>query len=930
MDQKVVRKIGKYEIVAELGQGGMGVVYKARDPFIGRLVALKTITPELVSDPEILKRFYREAQSAGTLQHPNIVTIYDLGEADGRPYIAMEFVEGESLQNIINRRARIPLAAKLKLVQQFCEGLGHAHKHGFVHRDVKPANILVTHDGNVKVVDFGIVHWESTDLTKAGTFLGTIHYASPEQINDGRVDSRSDLWSVTCVVYELIAYKKAFDGSNVADIVANVLTSEPEPLSRRCPGAPADLDMVMSKGLKKNIEERYQRMDEMLGDLLPIACGLQQSFIGGLLLEAKDLREKGEFTGAQEKVRAVLILDNTHGDAKRLHSEIVAELQRLAPATQAKRLVADGEQAFNRGEYAEAVRILREAQKLNPADSQARNLMDKALGAQDRARELREALSSGQKAMKEGDLTGAERDFHRVLQLDQGNSQAAEFLEQIRQDRLSREQDFRLKEAMWQIGNLVSGGNYEEAQRRLLELQKDFPSSDEVQMMLKILKPLIRSRKLVQEGAQAFQQGEYAEAIRALTEALRLDPHDNEARELKERALQERDRLRQVREALSSGQMAMRQGDVIGAELEFQRTLQLDPANPQAGSLLGQLREAQAAQEREMRIREALQQSGNLVAEGKFDEAQRALLELQQEFPDSAEIDQKLLELDRHMKLVRLLGEAQQAFDQGEFGEAVRILTEAQELDSSDTRVLDLKVRAVQERDRLRQVREAISAGQRAMRQGYPEVAEREFQRALQLVPANPQATKLLAQIQMDRQRREREQRLKEGLSQAENLLSGGKIDEAQRRLAELQQAYPDAEEVQQKLQALHPPKAEAAAPTPPPSPSAAAVKASMRDAAPSDASKSMQFAEELRRRLQTPRPPETAPPAKPPAPALTSTSPFTQAPAPAAPLTEAPKAKPMADKRRSTLVMGSSPDVQLPEEPKASEEPPPPPAAKS
>ena len=176
MDQKPT-KIGKYEIVAELGQGGMGVVYKARDPFIGRLVALKTITPELVSDPEILKRFYREAQSAGTLQHPNIVTIYDLGEADGRPYIAMEFVEGESLQSIINRRARIPLAAKLKLVQQFCEGLDHAHKHGFVHRDVKPANILVTNDGVVKVVDFGIVHLESTNLTKTGMFLGTIHYA---------------------------------------------------------------------------------------------------------------------------------------------------------------------------------------------------------------------------------------------------------------------------------------------------------------------------------------------------------------------------------------------------------------------------------------------------------------------------------------------------------------------------------------------------------------------------------------------------------------------------------------------------------------------------------------------------------------------------------------------------------------------------------
>src|SRR5208282_2400450 len=156
MGQKVGQKIGKYEIVPELGQGGMGIVYKARNRFIGGLVALRTISPGLVSDPEILKRVKREAQAAGTLQHPNIVTIYDLGEADGLPYIAMEFVEGESLQSIVNRRARIPLAAKLKLVQQFCEGLGHAHKHGFVHRDVKPANILVTNDGNVKVVDFGI------------------------------------------------------------------------------------------------------------------------------------------------------------------------------------------------------------------------------------------------------------------------------------------------------------------------------------------------------------------------------------------------------------------------------------------------------------------------------------------------------------------------------------------------------------------------------------------------------------------------------------------------------------------------------------------------------------------------------------------------------------------------------------------------------
>jgi serine/threonine-protein kinase len=729
MDPKVVSKIGKYEIVAELGQGGMGVVYKARDLILERLVALKTVTPELVSNPEILKRFYREAKSAGALQHPNIVTIYDLGAADGRPYIAMEFVEGESLQDIISRRAKIPLAAKLKLVQQVCEGLSYAHKQGLVHRDVKPANILVTNDGNVKVVDFGLVHWESTNLTQAGAFLGTIHYASPEQINDERVDSRSDLWSLACVLYELIAYKKAFDGSNIADIVAAVLGAEPEPLSRCCPGVPADLDTVISQGLKKKIDERYQSLDELLGDLLPIARSLQLSFIGDMLLEAKALREQGDFNAAREKARAVLILDNSHADARRLHNELNAELQRLAPAAKAKKLVAEAEQATSR------------------------------------------------------------------------------------QDRVSREGDLRLKEALQQTDNRVSAGEYEDAQKRLLELQQEFPTSDEVHLKLKILEPLVRARKLVQEAKHALEQGEYAEAARAFTESLNLDPEDHEARELKDRAIKERDRLRQVREALSLGQRAMRQGDASTAEQEIQRALQLDPANSQAVSLWEQFRQAQTAREREARFRETLQKSGDLVAEGKIADAQDALRQLQEEFPDSAEIEQKLLELDQPMKVAQLIQESQLAFNQGEFGEAVRILTEAQGLDPGDARVRDLKVRAVQERDRLRQVREAISAGQRAMRQGHPDVADREFQRALQLDPASAQATSLLAQIQKDRQGREREQRLKEGLSRVEILLSGEKFDEAHRQLTELEQAYPDAEVVQQKLQALKERKAEPQAP---------------------------------------------------------------------------------------------------------------------
>jgi len=359
----------------------------------------------------------------------------------------------------------------------------------------------------------------------------------------------------------------------------------------------------------------------------------------------------------------------------------------------------------------------------------------------------------------------------------------------------------------------------------------------------------------------------------------------------------------------------MRQGDASAAEAEFQKALQLDPTNTQATSFLGQLRQLQATREREMRFRAALEQADNLAAEGKFDEAQHALLELQEAFPDSTEIDQRLLALDQQMKLAFSLAEGQRAFDQGEYGEAVRILTEAQELAPSDERVRDLKVRAVQERDRLRQVREAISAGQHAMRQGDPKGAEREYQRALQFDPANAQAANLLAQLQKDRQAREREQRLQEGLSQAENLIIGKRFDEAQRKLTELQQAYPDTEAVQQMVLALNQRKAEAAAP--PPAPGAPV----------NEVVKSMELAEELRRSLQKPRGGGTGSHLKPSMPVFPPLAPVAQAPVPAAPVAAVPPVEPAGEVNSATMMLGSYVKPQASQaEPMAPEAPPPPP----
>ena len=179
MASNVIQKIGKYDVTDKLGEGGMGVVYKGVDPGIGRPVAIKMMTGGFADNPDLLKRFQREAQSAGTLQHPNIVIIYELGTHEGNPYMAMEYISGESLETIVSSRKRMSLVDKFAIMIQVLSGLNYAHEHGIVHRDIKPGNIMVLKDGAVKIVDFGIARISDNSMTKTGQIVGTINYMSP-------------------------------------------------------------------------------------------------------------------------------------------------------------------------------------------------------------------------------------------------------------------------------------------------------------------------------------------------------------------------------------------------------------------------------------------------------------------------------------------------------------------------------------------------------------------------------------------------------------------------------------------------------------------------------------------------------------------------------------------------------------------------------
>ena len=263
------QKIGKYDIVAPLGKGAMGVVYKAFDPMIKRFVALKTIHLGFTEPPDddIAQRFHREAQAAGNLNHQNIVGIYEYGEDAGRAFIAMQYVEGQTLVDLLKGKHRFSLADIQLILSSVLAALDYSHRKGVIHRDVKPGNIMRDNTGTVKVMDFGIARIESSELTQTGTILGTPGYMSPEQLLGETVDLRSDLYSAGIVLYELLTGERAFTGSSFASVIYKVIHSDLPPPSRLKPTLPGNLDALVAKACAKKKDDRYQTAGEFAAAL---------------------------------------------------------------------------------------------------------------------------------------------------------------------------------------------------------------------------------------------------------------------------------------------------------------------------------------------------------------------------------------------------------------------------------------------------------------------------------------------------------------------------------------------------------------------------------------------------------------------------------------------------------------------------------------
>jgi tetratricopeptide (TPR) repeat protein len=255
--------IGKYEITGKIGHGAMGEVFRAHDPVLNRDVAIKIIAGSLDSDETLRRRFEREAQSAARLSHPNIITIYDFGEHGGKLYMAMELLEGSDLKRSIAEHS-LSLASRLDIMAQICEGLAFAHGHGIVHRDLKPANFHLLPNGKVKIMDFGLARLSGSDMTRTGLVMGTPHYMAPEQVRGTRADTRTDVFALGSVFYELLTWRKPFDAESVHAVMFKVMQEDPPPARHLAPDVPEVLLQVIDKALAKEPDERFQNADEML------------------------------------------------------------------------------------------------------------------------------------------------------------------------------------------------------------------------------------------------------------------------------------------------------------------------------------------------------------------------------------------------------------------------------------------------------------------------------------------------------------------------------------------------------------------------------------------------------------------------------------------------------------------------------------------
>src|SRR5712692_1960964 len=640
-----LKRLGKYEIIGELGRGAMGIVYQARDPIISRKVALKTITSNIADDPNLLQRFYREAQSAGGLQHPNIITIYDMGEEGGLPYIAMELVEGQNLEQVISRALDLPLSLKLGYGVQACRALDYAHKRGIVHRDIKPGNVMVNREGVVKVVDFGIARVMEGSRTQTGMLIGTFAYMSPDQYNGEHADERSDIWSFGVLLYELVSYKRPFIGETPASLMQAICNQEPLPLGQVADGCPPELEAVVHRMLRKSANDRFQSMEDILMELDPIWKGLQSGTLKELVERSQRLVDQHEYSQARDFLRQALQVDSANTQARNLLEKVNAELKRILIRPKAQECVEKGKVLLEEGKLLDAKAEVEAALHLDSAFEPAQELHKQVQRRLDRAQLISEWLQSSKQRLAEGLPEEARALLVRVLEAEPGHEEAQALQRQVTEEIAEREKRLRLLEGMQRGRTLWTQQSFAECIGLLTELQKAFPSEAEIGKLLEAVRDdqaEHHKQQKLGEARRLLAAQQFEACVRLLTELKKEHPAELEIGKLLQAAgdgQAEQDKQR----ALSEARLLLAKKRYDDCIILLRGMQERFPKDADIGKLLSDAREDKAEEEKHQKLEEAK----SLLASQRFADCIGLLTELKKNFPRDPE-PPRLLEAARH------------------------------------------------------------------------------------------------------------------------------------------------------------------------------------------------------------------------------------------------------------------------------------------
>jgi serine/threonine protein kinase len=852
-----LEKLGKYLILGELGRGAGGVVYRARDPIINRLVALKTITTGLAEYPDLLQRFYQEAQSAGGLQHPNIVTIYDLGDADGIPYIAMELLEGESLDQLISRRAALPVPLKLTYALQACRALDFAHKRGIIHRDIKPDNVMLTRDGTVKVVDFGIARVLETSKTQTGMLLGTFAYMSPEQYHGEHADARSDIWSFGVLLYELLAYQRPFRGQTPASLMHSICQQEPPPLQDVVPECPAALEKVIRRVLCKSPDERYQSMEEVLLDLDPICKGLQAESVAALVVQARNLSEQGDYSQSRDLLRQALQIDSTNTQARNLLEKANTELRRILIRPKLEQQIEKGRELLAEGKMQEARAQAEVVLQSDPAFEPAQELLKRVQQEIDRARQIAEWIDAAKQRLAQGILEEAEELLAKVLETESSNQQARTLQLQVSNEKAERQRRVQLFEKMLQARGLWTRQNYAECIQLLVELRKEFPDDDEIPRLLETAQEDQANQQRSQGLADArsmLANRRYDECTACLAELRKQFPCDDEILKLEKTVLEDQrrqQRTQSVAEARSL--LAARSYDECTSllnsilkgfpgddeVLQLQRNILEDQRKERRSQSIAEARSLFTARrhdacvallhsilkefggddeilqlqrnvlddQRKQRMLDSLSGARSILAAKRYDDCISRLISLQKEFPDEADVSGLLA-----------TAKAEKAEQQRQQSVAnVRKLLAGRRYDECNTLLLELQEQFPKD-DEIPKLLDAVRKDQSEQRklQGLSEARSllhsRNYDECIGLLgrllgehPNDNDVTKLI-----ETARGEQAEHLKlKSLSEARSLLTSRNYEECLALLGKLQSQYPKDNEIAKVIEIAREDRAE-------------------------------------------------------------------------------------------------------------------------